>query len=160
MILLAIDASTKATGIAIFDDVKLIHYECIQCNFGDVLDRIVYMTGKISDIYYKYRPDKIVMQEVLPQSVGHNQNVYKALIYLQAAIVITFHNFKKDIKLVVASHWRKMCGIKTGSNVSRQQLKRKSINLVEGIYNIEVNDDISDAICLGLAELKQESSLK
>ena len=158
MRLLSIDASTKATGIAVFNDVKLVHYECIQCSFGNVLDRIIYMTDKICQIYKQYKPDYIVMEEVLPQSVGHNQNVYKALIYLQAAIVLMFHNdFKKDIKLVVASHWRKMCGIKTGGRITRQQLKRSSVNLVKGIYSIDVNDDISDAICLGLAELKQRN---
>lgn len=155
MILLAIDASTKATGVAIFEENKLIKYKCIQCGAGNVFDRILYMERELQNIYLEYMPQKIVMQDVLPQEVGHNQNVYKALIYLQAILVLMFHKHGKQVKLVVASHWRKICGIKTGNTVGRQQLKRKGQNLVQGIYKIKVTDDISDAICLGLAELKQ-----
>lgn len=158
MYLLAIDASTRATGIAIFEGNKLIKYKCIQCGYGNVLDRINFMSKELQNLFLQYKPEKIVMEDVLPQQVGHNQNVYKALIYLQAVLVLMFHKYKKQVKLVVASHWRKLCGIKTGNTVGREQLKRKSQNLIQGIYNIKVTDDISDAICLGLAELKQGSS--
>jgi tRNA A37 threonylcarbamoyladenosine modification protein TsaB len=47
MYILAIDGSTKATGIAIFDDNKLVHYDCILCNKTNTLDRIDYMTEEI-----------------------------------------------------------------------------------------------------------------
>lgn len=158
MYLLAIDASTKATGMAVFQGNKLIKYQCIQCSFFDPLDRIDYMREQIEKIFLQYNPSKVVMQDVLPEQVGHNQNVFKALIYLQATIVMMFHRHFKDVKLVTASHWRKICGIKTGPKAHREQLKRSSINLVKGIYAIDVNDDISDAICLGLAELIQGGS--
>ena len=157
MFLLAIDASTKASGVAIFDNNKLIDYNCIQCNQYDVLDRIKEMTEKIESFYIKYNPQIIVMEDVLPAQIGHNQSIYKALIYLQASIVMMFHRYNKKVKLVVASHWRKQCGIKTGTGITRDILKQKSINLVKGIYNIDATDDISDAICIGLAELKERA---
>lgn len=157
MFLLAIDASTKASGVAIFYNNKLISYNCIQCNQYDVLDRIKEMTEKIESFYIKYNPQIIVMEDVLPAQIGHNQSIYKALIYLQASIVMMFHRYNKKVKLVVASHWRKQCGIKTGTGITRDILKQKSINLVKGIYNIDVTDDISDAICIGLAELKERA---
>lgn len=153
MSLLAIDASTRSTGIAFFEKNKLVYYDCIIDSGKDVLSRIEYMTKEIQKIFLKYKPDKVIMQQVLPQEVGHNQNVYKSLMYLQAKIVLMFHEYKKNVKLVVASHWRKQCGFKTGSSVTRDRLKQQSQNLVKGIYGIESNDDISDAICLGLAEI-------
>ena len=155
MYMLAIDASTKASGIAIFDNKQLIKWDCIKCEENNVLNRINYMTKEIQQIYLKYDPQIIIMQDVLPEEVGHNQSVYKALIYLQAILINMFHKYNKIVKLVVASHWRKQCGFKQGAGVTRQKLKQYSINLVKGIYGIEVNDDISDAICLGLAEIKE-----
>lgn len=72
-------------------------------------------------------------------------------MYLQAAIILKLHDYKVKVNLVVASHWRKICGIKTGKGIKRDSLKAKSQALVKNIYNINVNDDISDSICLGMA---------
>ena len=155
MYTLAIDASTKASGVALFNNNKLIKYKCIKCDDSNMLDRINFMARELQKIYLQQTPQIIVMQEVLPEQVGHNQNVYKALIYLQAVIVLMFHKYNKVVKLITASHWRKQCGFKQGSGVTRQRLKQQSINLVKGIYGIEVDDDTSDAICLGLAEIKE-----
>ena len=45
-------------------------------------------------------------------------------------------------------------GIHTGKGIKRDELKKKSQFLVKNIYNIDVNDDISDAICIGIAYIK------
>ena len=158
MIVLAIDASTKSTGIAVFNNKDLVYYNCINSNNSNTFSRIKYMMQQIQQIYLKYNPTQIVMQDVLPQDVKHNQNVYKALIYLQAAIVLKMNEYHQDVELVTASHWRNMCKIKTGKGIKRQQLKKESKELIKNIFNIQVNDDISDAICLGMAYVKQHES--
>ena len=89
MKVLAIDASSKSTGIAIFQDEKLIHYQCIIATDNSSFKRIVKMKNRILEIYKKYKPTNIIMEDVLPQDVKHNQSVYKVLIYLQAIIVFT-----------------------------------------------------------------------
>ena len=94
------------------------------------------------------------MEDILPSDVGNNQKIYKALIYLQAAIVLMFHKNKINVDFYVASHWRSACGIKTGRGVKRDTLKQASIKLVKATYNIDVNDDIADAICMGIAYVK------
>lgn len=94
------------------------------------------------------------MEDILPSDVGNNQKIYKALIYLQAAIVLMFHKNKINVDFYVASHWRSVCGIKTGRGVKRDTLKQASIKLVKATYNIDVNDDIADAICMGIAYIK------
>lgn len=158
MKLLSIDASTKSTGIAIFDKNKLIHYECIHAENNNKIKRIKKMTKKISELIKKYNPSDIVMQDILPEDVKHNQNVFKALIYLQAAIVLAADQYQKNIIFYTASHWRSLVGIKLGQGRKRKQLKEAAMRLVEGIYNIKVNDDISDAICLGIAYIKEHQS--
>ena len=114
------------------------------------------MTQKILDICKQYSPTDVVMQDVLPDDVGHNQAVYKALIYLQASIVMAFHKINYKIVFLPVSHWRKLCGIKMGPGIKRDRLKKASQDLVKQIYKIQVNDDISDAICLGMAYIIQE----
>lgn len=157
---LAIDASTHSSGIAIFDGTKLIYHECITASSTDSLARIKLMADRIAQIYNEYKPTNIIMQQVLPQDVKHNQTVFKALIYLQAAIVLQLYNQNKKnkVEFATSSHWRSLCGIKTGRGIKRQSLKVASQKLVKDKYNIDVNDDVSDAICLGMAYVKQHGS--
>ena len=160
MKVLAIDASSKSTGVAIFQDTKLIHYECITSLKADSFQRIQIMKDRILKLYKKYKPTDIVMQDVLPQDVKHNQQVFKVLIYLQAAIVLglSWECNVRHVQLYTASHWRSLCGIKTGRGIKRDTLKKASIQLIKKEYNINVNDDISDAICLGRAYVLQHGS--
>ena len=152
---LAIDASTKSSGIAIFQQGKLIHYECLIQNDRNVYKRIDNMSNKIVEICKKYKPTNIVMEEVLPQDVRQNQSVYKALIYLQGETITKLGVLGYKVDLYVVGHWRRICGIHTGPGVKRETLKAASQRLVKMIYNINVNDDISDAICLGIAYIKE-----
>ena len=158
MITLSIDASTKNTGIAIFKDSNLIHYQCINSSNSNTLKRIKYMTNKIQKIIKQYNPDRVVIQDILPEDVKHNQNVFKALIYLQASLVLKLSDYNLEPTFYTASHWRSQVGIKTGPGIKRNQLKDASKKLVAAIYQINVNDDISDAICLGIAYIKQHRS--
>lgn len=159
MKILSIDASSKSTGIAIFQNGKLIYHQNIIVKSSlDVLTRIKKMTNRIQEIYNKYKPTDIVMQQILPQDVRHNQKVFKALIYLQASIVLMLHTYKKQVTLYVASHWRSLCGIKTGRGVTRDRLKQASKDLVRQNYGLVVNDDISDAICIGIAYYRENGS--
>ena len=158
MITLAIDASTKSTGIAIFIQGKLIHYECITSSDSDTYKRIQIMAQRIRQLYNQYKPTDIIMQDILPQDVKHNQSVFKALIYLQAAIVLELHKSRATVNLCTASHWRSQVGIHTGRGIKRESLKQASQRIVNSIYNIQVNDDISDAICIGIAYIKQHKS--
>ena len=160
MKVLAIDASSKSTGVATFQDTKLIHYECITSLKADSFQRIQIMKNRILQLYKIYKPTDIVMQDVLPQDVRHNQQVFKVLIYLQAAIVLSlsWNCNVRHVQLYTASHWRSLCGIKTGRGIKRDTLKKASIQLIKKEYNISVNDDISDAICLGRAYVLQHGS--
>ena len=159
MITLAIDASTKSTGIAIFKQNKLFYYECIKQNDNNTFTRIWKMAERIRQIYQQYQPTNIIMQDVLPQDVKHNQKIFKALIYLQAAIVLQLDRLNAPtVELITVNHWRKICGIKTGRGIKRQVLKEKSINLIKQIYDINVNNDIADAICIGIAYIVEHKS--
>jgi len=151
MITLAIDGSTKSTGVAIFDGQELKYYDCITAGSTDLFKRIHKMQEEIEKIIIEYKVDKIVIEDVLPDDVKGNQTVFKALMYLQGFLAEIFNKHKIPYEFMVASHWRKMCGIKTGAGIRRESLKPKDIAFVKSQFGIEANDDICDAICIGFA---------
>lgn len=158
MITIAIDASSKSTGIAVFKDKELIYKNCIVSNKKDTYARIKYMVAEIEKVYKKYGADNIIIEDVIPEDVRHNQSVYKVLIYLQAAIVLMFHEYQKEVEFYTSSEWRAKCGIHTGRGIKRESLKAADINFVKEKYNMLVNDDVADAICIGWAYINAKSA--
>ena len=157
MITIAIDASSKSTGIAVFKDKELIYKNCIASNKKDTYARIKYMVAEIEKVYKKYGADNIIIEDVIPEDVRHNQSVYKVLIYLQAAIVLMFHEYQKEVEFYTSSEWRAKCWIHTGRGIKRESLKAADINFVKEKYDILVNDDVADAICIGWAYVNAKS---
>lgn len=153
MRILAIDASTKSTGWAIFNNTKLETYGCITSSSTDLVKRIYKMVKELKELLINNQIDKIIMEEVRPEQGLQNIKTHKALMYLQAAITFLQHDCfpNIEIKYVYPSEWRRVCGIKTGSGVHRESLKPKDIAFVKQTYNIDTNDDIADAIGIGHA---------
>lgn len=150
MKIIGLDCSTKSTGFSVFNDKELIDYGCLTASSTDLIKRINLIMSKIKDILQKHPDTKtVIMEEVIP-STGKNIKTWKALIYLQAMIVIYLHNEFPQIKieLIYPNSWRAKIGIHTGRNITRDQLKNEDINFVKQKYNIDVNDDIADAICI------------
>lgn len=153
MKIMAIDASTKSSGIAIFNDTKLESYDCITASSTDLIKRINKIITRLEQILTEAQVDKIILEEVRPETGLQNIKTHKALMYLQAAIVFLIHERFKTIEIeyVYPNEWRKLCGIKTGVGVRRESLKQADIEFVRQNYGISVNDDVSDAIGIGHA---------
>lgn len=150
---LALDLSTKSSGWAVFDDEELVDYGCITASSNDLIKRIQKIIYGLDNVLEKYKVDKIVVEEVRPETGVQNIKTHRALMWLQGAVAIFVHEKfgKLDIEYLYPSQWRKICGIKTGSGVRRTSLKPKDIEFVKNKYNITVNDDIADAIGIGYA---------
>ena len=158
MITMAIDASSKSTGIAIFKDKELVHYECIAATGDDSLARIKKMAAEIKKIYETWKATNVIMEDVIPSDVHNNQVVFNTLHYLQAAIVLMLHDYKQKVEFYVSSTWRSKCGIRTGRGITRDMVKAADIKFVKDNYNLDVNDDIADAICIGYAYTHPKTS--
>lgn len=87
------------------------------------------------------------MEEVRPD---YNLHTGKVLMWLQAAIVIAAYeiNPKIQCEFINASEWRAALKMKQGRGIKRETLKQKDIQYVQDKYNIKVNDDQADAICI------------
>ena len=157
MKIMALDASTHSTGIAIFNATKLEHYDCITASSTDLINRIKKIITQLEQILNDNEVEKIILEEVRPENGLQNIKTHKALMYLQAAITFLIHErFPKiEIEYIYPNEWRKICGIKTGAGVRRETLKPLDIAFVKKIYNIDVNDDIADAIGIGYAYINK-----
>ena len=153
MKILSLDASTKSTGFAVFNETKLETYGCLTASSTDLVKRISKIITELEQVLSQNIIDKIILEEVRPEQGLQNLKTHKALMYLQAAIVFLVHERFNTIEIeyVYPNEWRKACGIKTGSGVRRETLKPKDIQFVKDNYNITVNDDIADAIGIGHA---------
>lgn len=151
MKVLALDLSTKSTGWAIFEGKELIDKGCVVATSPNVLNRISTIVEELKVIHNRYLPQKVIVEEVLPDDVKHNQTVYKALMYLQASVALEFNKYGKILEFYTASEWRKKCGIRTGRGIKRETLKAADIKFVKDNYNLDVNDDVADAVCIGHA---------
>ena len=151
MKLMAIDASTKSTGIAIYNDKELIYYTCLTATSPDLFRRIDKILAGITELLDEYKIDTVALEDVYIEDVHGNRTVFTALIYLQGFIMKLLNDYKIKPTLYTASEWRKKCCIHTGRGVFRESLKPKDIEFVRRQFGLAVNDDIADAICLGFA---------
>ena len=159
MKILSLDLSTKSSGWAVFEEDKLIDYGCITSASTDLIKRIHIMVDGIQEVIKKHDIKNIYVEEVRPETGNGNLQTHRALMYLQAGLEFLVHdNFSKvKIEYIYPSSWRAGCGIKNGRGVKRIALKELDIQFVKDNYNIEVNDDIADAICIGHSQIHKES---
>lgn len=157
MKVLAIDASTKSTGVALFEDSKLVKYACLTASSNDLIKRIQKIIKQLNDFVSDISIDKIILEEVRLENGLQNIKTYRALMWLQAAIVFLFHEIlpNAEIEYVYPSSWRAKCGIKNGRGIRREMIKELDIAFVKQEYLIDVNDDIADAIGIGHAYVHQ-----
>lgn len=152
MTMLALDLSTKSTGYAVWKDGAVIDYGFITASSNDLVVRIQKIIMGIKPIVEKYRPSKVVVEEVRPpQQSRQNIQTHRALMWLQGAVGILLHEIDKNIKIeyIYPSEWRSACGIKTGPKVLRETQKKYDIDFVHKNFGISVNDDVADAIGIG-----------
>lgn len=156
MYILAIDPSSKSTGIAVYKDKELIEYGCITAGSSNLFKRIDKIVSGIEEYLSKYQIELVAIEDVVPDDVHKNNQVFKALMYLQGFIVKKLDEYNLKPTFFVSSEWRKKCGIHTGRGVYRDSLKPKDIAFVKSQFDLVVNDDIADAICIGFAAVDGE----
>lgn len=149
--------STKSTGYAIYKHNKLVQYNYITATSNDLFNRIKVMLNAINKLL-EQNPDLeyVIMQQVRQEGFV-NVKTYKALMYLQGCVQMIIHQKFKHLQtdFLYPSSWRKICKIKQGRGVQRKQQKQLDIQWVKQNFNIEVNDDIADAIGIGYAYINQ-----
>ena len=155
--LISCDTSTKCSGVATFDNCKLIDYQLFDFKKEKDVEKRIDMMGKELLTYLKkQKPDIIWIEH--PQGQGSNVSMVGKLCEILGIVRAYAIEKKVDYHEVVPSVWRKYAGFNKGKK-ERDELKQMSIQYVKDNFNIDVNDDVSDAISIGCAVINYFNSL-
>lgn len=158
MKILALDQSSRVTGWAVFADGALQEYGKFDAeNAGaDIGKRLTYIRKKVTELIDKYNIQKVLIEEIqLQNTVGNNVVTYKKLAYVQAVLIQMLDELKLPYEIIASSSWKSTLGIR---GRARAEQKKNAQEFITKTYNIKVIQDIADAICIGLAFLRNEKS--
>lgn len=152
MRLLALDQSLNTTGVAVFDNDKILNCGAFTIHSNQELGkRLTEFLYELDDLYETYHFDAIVYEDIQLQ-MG-NVETYKKLAYVQAMILFWCEKHEKNLYCLSPSHWRKILKDKYGMSWGRKRAEQKqtAIDFIKEHYKKEVDSDTADAICIGCA---------
>jgi len=157
--ILAIDASTKRTGLATIINNEL-KYDVIESASTSVEKRIGIMRDNIINFIKENNIKKVIMEDVYggDSSDIKNEHTRQVLSWLQGCVVVAAYEYDKTItfEFFKPTSWRKVLGIQ-GYRIKREQQKQIDIEYANKTYNLHLTssqDDEADAICILTAYLK------
>lgn len=165
IILLSLDTSVASTGYAIFDEDKLIKYGKIVTNkkdFENEDSRLNYICDEIEMLIIKYEINEIVCEN---QFTSVNSKTILILRKLIGGIMRTANRFNINVHYYLPAQWRKILGINKGTSDDKKKkcydylIKNNIIDFEFVPKNKDKNDDICDAIGIGLAYLKEKQNI-
>lgn len=142
MKVLGLDLSTVSTGYCVIDNNKILTYGVIRPPSNkDFVDRIIFIEKEIKELIKAKSIEYVCIEEL---SSMRSASTTKKLAALQGHIEIQLR--KKDMLVVTArpSEWRK----NKIKGRKREELKNNAIKYVKDKYDLIVNDDEADAICI------------
>lgn len=152
MRLLALDQASRVTGVAIFDDDKLVKYGAFEIKSNQELGkRLTQFLENLDKLYAAYHFDAVAYEDIQLQ-MG-NVETYRRLAYIQAMILFWCEKHEKNLYCLSPSHWRKILKDKYGMSWGRKRAEQKqtAIDFIQEHYKKEVDSDTADAICIGCA---------
>lgn len=152
MRLLALDQASRVTGVAIFDDDKLVKYGTFEIKSNQELGkRLTQFLENLDKLHAEYHFDAVAYEDIQLQ-MG-NVETYRKLAYIQAMILFWCEKHEKNLYCLSPSHWRKVLKDKYGMSWGRKRVEQKqtAINFIQEHYEKEVDSDTADAICIGCA---------
>ena len=146
IITIAFDQSTKKTGYSVWTENNLLYYGVVDSDIkqNDYIARIKKTGTLIEQLLDKYKPNYVAIEGVQYQK---NLETYHQLSCNQGYIMNLLSTRHIPFEIVPVNRWRRYNGIK--GNEKRAKQKEAAIALVKELYDIEVSDDISEAILIG-----------
>lgn len=155
MKIVSLDQSSRYTGYAVYEDNKLIHWGLIDLHKeSNINQRYISMCNGIDNVLITFAPDVVVFEDV---SLRQSIKTLIQLSRLQGSIIYMTTSKGIDYHIYAPTQWRGIVGIKQGSTIKRPKLKKEAIDFVKKIYGIDINDDIAESVCIGLAYLIEKN---
>jgi len=151
------DQASVKTGYAIFSGTDLTRWGVLDYHKEtDVNIRFKNMCLEINTIIERIAPDVVVFEDV---NLRTSVKTLIMLARIQGCIMQSCFLHNTPFVIYSPVTWRKIVGINQGNKIERKELKEQAIAFVRNGYGIKVGDDCSEAICEGLAYLKEQKLL-
>lgn len=138
------DQATEKFGLSIWDDGKLVFFNLYTFS-GTLNQRLVKIKKLLEDVVIKeWQPDYIVCEDIQYQYGA--VLTYKVLAMLLGIIEVTCTEHNIQYEVVSPNVWRKFAGT---CGKTRQEEKKLSIATVRQKFNVNVTDDVAEAILIG-----------
>lgn len=158
--LVSFDTSTTHTGMAVFEDGKLIRVEELiapPC-LTDWHDRVNYMGQLIMERVKAEKPDEIAVESMV---VRTDPLVFKMLTQMVGIVKSAAVEVDAEFYAYTPPQWRKYCrpeceitpGKLVGHQYRREEWKKWSLERVNRLYCKTDSDDVADAVLVGVAHL-------
>ena len=147
MKIVGIDASTKKTGICVFQDGEYIAHVLIDCHKEtDTMKRIPMMANKICEFLDSFSNiDVIIMEKSILRS---NVDTVQKLSNLAGAIMLYAYQHGVKFEHPTPPEWRKKVGLEQSCKVKREVLKLEAIAAVKQEYGMELTDDEAESLLI------------
>ena len=156
-VMLTLDTSTTSSGIAIFHNGILQKANLINLsNEKDSEKRVKQMALELLELLNLYCPQIIYIEDV---KVVRNAITMRQLMRIQGVILGWSLQHDCEFNIIAPTVWRKILSFEQGK-MERNELKMKAIEYVKEKYEIETNDDVAEAICIGDAVIKMFECLQ
>lgn len=148
---ISIDSSTNKTGYAVWVDGKFQRSGLIDVSkIKDVNKRLPEMMKEITTLLSNEKADLVYVEEM---NVTRNAQVARFLVRLQGAIQYWAVINGKWFETIQPTKWRKYVDLQSKSR-KREDMKQAAIDYIKKNYDLTVNDDEAEAICIGEAVMK------
>lgn len=141
--IVAVDNASHNAGVSVFDNGKLVFYHLYSYT-GDTIDRLYKNRQFLEEVVaLQWQPDLVVLEDIQYQN---NIQTFKTLAMLlgNSLVCMKAHNIRTET--VLSKVWRSHFII---NGKTRLQEKAQAIDKIKQMYNIDVNDDVAEAILLG-----------
>lgn len=167
MVTMGIDASTTATGVAIFDDEKLIYHDTIRPDGKDWRDRLFHQAPTLDAIIKKYKPEYACVEDV-PLKPSGGLKTLVILGAVQGMVYTALASNNVQAVFVTPTTWRSRLGMFDGTKEGkkREVLKEKAVNEANRIFGLNLGwfgpnskkskDDEAESILICWSYIKHE----
>ena len=156
MKILAFDQASIKTAWSFFYNSDLVEYDLIHVKNEDNDLKFIEMLAEICKVINDKKPDVLIFEDV---SLQTNVSTLVQLSRIQGCIISECIRQGICYYIYKPSEWRKILKFTQGRGVKRKQLKQQAIDYVSKTFNIHnVGDDLSEAICIGLAHIQERNN--
>lgn len=163
---MGIDASSTCTGIAIFEDDKLIYHGAVKPSKDLYWRERLEEEGKeIEAIIKQYRPSCIYIEDV--PLIGKQMQTLVLLGAVQGYILSIATHYNVPVHFLLPSQWRSDIGLFDGSKMGtkRDAMKEKAVLTANEKFGLNLrwvkpksrlnDDDIAESILIAYSQIKK-----